>query len=132
MKMEVSKLTGAALDWAVATCEQMAWQHYDELIDLDLCRQMPPRPSEYIRDYHFHKDEFKPSSDWAVGGPIIERLRITIDRPLFGSQWIADIRYMEHDGICRMYATSPLEAAMRCYVKSILYEAIDVPDEYCS
>jgi hypothetical protein len=44
--MKVSELTGAALDWAVAKCEQ------------------------------FVEDEFEPSENWADGGPIIEREKI--------------------------------------------------------
>jgi hypothetical protein len=44
--MKVSELTGAALDWAVAECEE------------------------------FVEDEFEPSENWADGGPIIEREKI--------------------------------------------------------
>lgn len=46
MKLKTSELQGAALDWAVAECEQ------------------------------FVEDEFEPSENWADGGPIIERERI--------------------------------------------------------
>jgi hypothetical protein len=52
--MKISELTGAALDWAVAKCEGvlMRWERstHDEA------------PLEY-----------SPSTDWAQGGPIIER-----------------------------------------------------------
>jgi hypothetical protein len=44
--MKVSELQGAALDWAVAECEE------------------------------FVEDEFEPSENWADGGPIIEREKI--------------------------------------------------------
>jgi hypothetical protein len=47
--MKTSELTGAALDWAVAECEQ------------------------------FVEDVFEPSENWADGGPIIERERIRLD-----------------------------------------------------
>ena len=46
--MKVSELQGAALDWAVAECEQ------------------------------FVEDEFEPSENWADGGPIIEREGISV------------------------------------------------------
>jgi hypothetical protein len=46
--MKVSELTGAALDWAVAECEE------------------------------FVEDEFEPSENWADGGPIIEREGISV------------------------------------------------------
>lgn len=48
--MKTSELTGAALDWAVATCEK--WR-------LDLVPE----------------GSYSPSTDWKQGGPIIERER---------------------------------------------------------
>jgi len=48
MKLKVSELQGAALDWAVAECEQ------------------------------FVEDEFEPSENWTDGGPIIEREKIQL------------------------------------------------------
>ena len=48
MKVKVSELQGAALDWAVAECEQ------------------------------FVEDEFEPSENWADGGPIIEREQLNL------------------------------------------------------
>ena len=46
--MKTSELQGAALDWAVAECEE------------------------------FVEDEFEPSENWADGGPIIEREGISV------------------------------------------------------
>jgi hypothetical protein len=43
--MKTSELTGAALDWAVAKCEELEGVDY----------------------------EFSPTTDWLQGGPIIER-----------------------------------------------------------
>ena len=48
MKVKTSELQGAALDWAVAECEQ------------------------------FVEDEFEPSENWADGGPIIEREQLNL------------------------------------------------------
>ena len=52
--MQTSELTGAALDWAVAKCE-------GEVFDLS--------PDGYYT--------YKPSRNWAFGGPIIERESIS-------------------------------------------------------
>jgi hypothetical protein len=49
MKVRVSELQGEALNWVVEECEQ------------------------------FVEDEFEPSENWADGGPIIERERISIE-----------------------------------------------------
>ena len=56
--MRTSELTGAALDWAVAKCEGGDVKHL------------------YAWDYSRHKY----STDWAYGGPIIERENISIIR----------------------------------------------------
>jgi hypothetical protein len=96
--LSVSELSGAALDWAVAK----AWQ-------------------SVYSDKHLmeHAKGFTPSTDWAQGGPIIERERITVwgDNPFWeaerGSVW------------CN--GPTPLIAAMRCYVASKLGDKIDVP-----
>ena len=68
---------------------------------------------------------YKPSTDWATGGPIIERYAIQVERGIDGyvaytnSYW-----WDEADGgtECRCETTveggTYLEAAMRCYVAS--------------
>jgi hypothetical protein len=55
VKLKANELTGAALDWAVAKCEGM----------------VPNTP--FIASNKEYT--FKPSTDWAQGGPIIERER---------------------------------------------------------
>jgi len=60
--MKTSDLTGAALDWAVAKCEGMA---DDMLNDFD----------EYGWAYG---DSRRYSTNWAQGGPIIEREGISV------------------------------------------------------
>jgi hypothetical protein len=97
--MKVSELQGAALDWAVAECEQ------------------------------FVEDEFEPSENWADGGPIIEREEISLETMAhdeYGDGWLATLVrgavYME-------FAPTPLIAAMRCYVASQMGDEVDVPDE---
>jgi len=108
--MKTSELTGAALDWAVAKCE--GWPMdiwYDE-------EQLP-----MIRDDEV--PEYKPSTDWAQGGPIIEGEKIDVlyEHDL---RWVA----VPQKGI-ESYGQTPLIAAMRCYVTSKLGDEIEIPKE---
>jgi len=118
--MRTSELTGAALDWAVAKCEggentvDTWWIHI------------------YGKDWTLRKKcqrSWSPSTDWAQGGPIIERERIdlnwdvTISRPVEGL-WFACV-----DDGDDVTGPTPLVAAMRCYVASQLGDEIDVPKE---
>lgn len=109
--MRTNKLTGAALDWAVAKCE--GWP-VDIWFDED---QLP-----MVRDDEV--PEYKPSSNWAQGGPIIEREGIALY--LYGDgEWNA------HTGGREFNGPTPLIAAMRCYVASKLGDEVDVPEVVC-
>ena len=109
--MKTSELTRAALDWAVA----MAKKH----------------PSRHTVDvYDFNDYIFNPSTDWAQGGPIIERDRISMIEECDGT-WMGSIGgctdldmplYQEH-------GPTPLIAAMRCYCVSKLGDEIEIPEE---
>ena len=116
MKVKTSELQGAALDWAVAKCEGIEV----EIEDGELCL-----PSSYFRDGDF----YKPSEDWAQGGPIIEREEISLETMAhdeYGDGWLATLVrgavYME-------FAPTPLVAAMRCYVASQMGDEIELPEE---
>ena len=106
MKIETSKLTDAALDWAVTKA----------------IGEYKPAP---VPNY---------STDWAQGGPIIEqeRLQVTTER---NGTWICSIPFAVEIGGYRKYifthGPTPLIAAMRCYVASKLGDEVDVPDEIC-
>jgi len=77
---------------------------------------------------------FWPSTDWAQGGPIIERENINVF--MDDEKWAA---YASHSLTHNFYGTSknadeadqgsPLVAAMRCYVGSVLGDEVEVPDE---
>lgn len=64
---------------------------------------------------------YKPSSSWAQGGPILDREHISINTWL--ADWLASSNRATSEG------PTPLIAAMRCYVLSMLGEEVDVPDE---
>ena len=92
--MKTNELTGAALDWAVTKA---------------IGEYKPVAVPNY-------------STDWAHGGPIIEREQIDIQcfpRKSGGVVW----RTFHADG------PTPLIAAMRCFVAIKLGDEVDVPDD---
>lgn len=121
-------LTGAALDWAVSVCEHNAgWE-----------------PEGEDRDYY--------STNWAQGGPIIEREELTLshspyDHVFYGRTrpWCAEKKgrikkikvynnYITDDNSdieweFVEYGPTPLIAAMRCYVASKLGDDVEIPKE---
>ena len=100
--MKTNELTRAALNWAVHYAIHGECEGYS--------------PYEY-------------STDWAVGGPIIEREGIAMTKMQDAEvSWSADSNPWEdwstiHEG------PTPLIAAMRCYVASKLGDEVDVPKE---
>lgn len=112
--MKTSELTGAALDWAVAVCE--GFTDYDP----DTETMMPPRKG-YGR---VNFDEYSYSTDWAQGGPIIEREGMHLTCRLNKSYAMLNMGYLVHE-----YGDTPLIAAMRCYVASKLGDTVDIPEE---
>ena len=113
MKLKTSELQGAALDWAVAKCEGyfdigMASVH-DGVVNV------------------FYFPAWQPSTDWAQGGPIIERENILIDLCYEGEDWIAT--RTEPPAVSEARGPTMLIAAMRCYVASVLGDEVEVPDE---
>jgi hypothetical protein len=69
---------------------------------------------------------FSPSANWTHGGPIIEREMIEIGaHEPEGFEWVARDYWKENT----MTGSTPLIAAMRCYVASKLGDDIDVPEE---
>jgi len=111
--MKTSELTGAALDWAVARCLYPEW--WDGMYEMDgTYRDLLMDDGEY----------FNPSTDWAQGGPIIEREKISIDAMYDTVGWVASTQEsIGYEG------DTPLVAAMRCYVASKLGDEIDLPEE---
>ena len=129
--MKTSELTGAALDYAVAKCEGWELNGPYSCFDGAFClRELDGSDGDLCPEY---------STDWAQGGPVIEREGIDIQQ-LFGggcegsfSQpvgWQAK-RYIAGGVINPPYfnAQTPLIAAMRCFVFSRLGDEVDVPSE---
>ena len=112
--MKTIELTGVALDWAVAKCEGYTCKGES------LTRNNPLDDGALE---HIWRKDYSPSTDWAQGGPIIERERIRIDPR---GVWCA-----AHDSCEWTYYTgeTPLIAAMRCYVASKLGDEVEIPEE---
>lgn len=115
--MKVSELSGAALDWAVAKAEGLGYR-YDEKYG-----PMCFRPSTVRGVVAWDSAPLPYSTDWAQGGPIIEREEIAIDYD--PDVWNAAM-YGEP---CYLSGPTPLVAAMRCYVASKLGDGIEIPKE---
>lgn len=104
MKVKTTTLFGAALDWAVYKCE-----HLD-------------RTSTATPHY---------SSDWAEGGPILEREHFDVKWLPRQQEYYCYSRQHSTDGLvdgCGI-ADNLLVAAMRCYVNRKLGDEVDIPEE---
>lgn len=108
--MKTSELIGAALDWAVAKCEGHEVQINGQKIECS-------HPGQWLFTAHF-------STNWAQGGPIIERENICLrgEKPGF-TAWVHQSRATIQGG------STQLIAAMRCYVASKLGDEVDIPEE---
>jgi hypothetical protein len=125
MQIKTSELTGPALDWAVAAA---LYEQYEEDRVVKVCRNEPTTPAWVEVENspgsapHFHR--FSPSTNWAHGGPIIERgLLVLYPDPSDG--WRAR-SYMD---LTYYKGPTPLIAAMRAYVASQLGDEVYVPEE---
>ena len=107
--MKTSDLTDIALDWAVAKIESSRNLALDETSRLILLDQA---------GYGYN-----PSTDWAQGGPIIEREGIEITR---GGAYAEHFWKATRNSTIN-YGPTPLIAAMRCYVASKFGDEVDVP-----
>ena len=112
MKVKTSDLTGAALDWAVAKCEGCSDSRLNNVGMWCHVRQ---------------QGAFRFSTDWSQGGPIIEREGIDLasPNPVYGG-WCAMLWSKPQ---AKRSGTTPLLAAMRCYVASKLGDTVEIPEE---
>jgi hypothetical protein len=118
--MKVSEMLPPALDWAVAKCEGRGLHRSKS------GRWMTANYGGF--NPRHGAPWYEPSTDWAQGGPIIERERITVDGNAIFNQWMAVI-YVPNEEPWEMRGPTPLIAAMRCYVASRLGDEIEIPEE---
>lgn len=122
MKIKTANLTGAALDWLVAKCEGIL--HPWGYIRVQDGRTMWITPGDHETADAWH--QYSPSTDWAQGGPIIEREEISTVCYL---QWVASYPADSTGEARGFYGPTPLIAACRCYVASKLGDEVEIPEE---
>lgn len=110
MKVKTSELTGAALNWAVAKARLGGHPFAESLASRDV------------------KLGISPSTNWALGGPIIEQEQIALEYfqdggHEHGGEWIAQSGFYS---AVEQYGPTPLIAAMRCFVTSKLGEEVEI------
>lgn len=118
MKIKVSELIGPALDWAVAKCER--GNDFRFSIYAGNGRIWVATEEGFTLSY---------STDWAQGGPIIQREEISWSRDNEPSYiWAAwTPAPLRDESEAFGYGNTQLIAACRCYVASILGDEVDVP-----
>ncbi len=121
MKIKTSELTNTALDWAVAKCEVVEVEYINDGITRCLLQVSP------------FTGRYSPSTNWAQGGPLIEREEIGLKRNApcsKGREWEASPSILAKGAGGKFgYGLTPLIAAMRCYVASKLGDEVEVPEE---
>lgn len=120
MKIKSSDLVGPALDWAVAKSNgiPLVLSPFTGAKNFVMVGQNM-KPTSY---------EYKPSTSWAQGGPIIEReigslLYVLKDK--HSRHWSAHSK----DATWRHFGPTPLIAAMRVFVASKMGDEIEIPEE---
>lgn len=131
MQVLTKDLSGPALDWAVASCglKGRRWEdvHFGNFrvscgkLYLNTVVTLP----------------YSPSTDWAQGGPIIDRL-FKQGLRLHTAEYMTGIHNKEllvtsldsPNGF--WFGPTPLVAAMRCYVASKLGDSVEIPDSLAS
>lgn len=115
--MKTEALTGTALDWAVAKAEEL----------------IPSNNIRIANNVVLAWDDmdgwivYSPSTDWAQGGPIIERERISL-RFWTNVKMVHAYTPQPRDDDWKSDPVSILIAAMRAHVSNKLGDEVDIPD----
>ena len=128
VKKLVSELEGMQLDWAVAKaegrCLHTRIEYYAHQSDTGFtCLDCG-------KDTHREAcgRDWKPSSSWAQGGPIIDREKITVGRSGSGDcqyAWLGG--FTDDNSFFEAEGRTNLIAAMRAFVASKLGDEVEVP-----
>lgn len=123
MKIKTADLTGIELDWMVAA---VIFEEEPVLGFDGRERCLGWIGSEYLEFYPFQK-QFNPSTNWADGGPIIEKEKIGLTNE-GADWWRADLSTAPAKHFFG-YVPTPLIAAMRCFVYAYLGDEVAIPEE---
>ena len=124
--MKTSELIDHNLDWAVGSCTNPnanpEWP-YGKITWSPLWKCYTiPNPKNAATRVEWH-----PSTDWAQGGPTIEREKIATEWTP-NNEWRACIEWLD-EPTYEGFGPTPLIAAMRCYVASKLGDEVEIPKE---
>lgn len=119
-QVKTSELAGAALDWAVAKCDEASVSYENIQFGGKALGMIYDHPDGYCAKY-------SPSSNWLQGGPIIERERFDISPDRGSELWLC----WSIGNVQCSSGNTPLQAAMRCYVASKLGDVVEIPEELC-
>lgn len=127
MKIKVQDATLLQLDYLVAVAEGATNFHHDTVATYWVT--MHGKDRALAKGW---AQSFTPTTDWAQGGPIIERDGIDLywmqhGTPDFKPLWQSRIVRVGQNRI--LYGPTPLIAAMRCFVSLKLGDEVEVPDE---
>ena len=117
MKVKVSEAKNQVLDNLVARAKGVD----DYIVNESFMTRWTDDECEDGVDYHY-------SSNWAQGGPIIERGDIAKIERFSDALWEATAYTKDAQDIVQSGPT-PLIAAMRCYVTLKLGDEVEVPEE---
>jgi hypothetical protein len=111
--MKTSELIGPALDWAVSEAEGCSY-------------------CDYMEDGVINQRKW--STDWAQGGPLIEREKISLDfypdgEHPDGGEWLAQMFDTDYSCWVEKFGPTPLIAGMRAYVAGKLGDEVELPEE---
>lgn len=123
--MRTQDLIGAQLDWAVAKCEGYECEFGDEVSGPWLVPQ-----EGYLHDEK-PLASFRPSTDWNLAGPIIDREAHNLFKHNGGTEWCCACN-VPRDGYTAIVTAdgpTPLIAAMRCFCCAKLGDEINIPEE---
>lgn len=114
--IKVSEATNTQLDWMVERAKGTHWSLNGYFV-----YKFPTGTERFDK-----QPGASYSTEWAQGGPIIERERLNLlDR---GSDYSASYSRGQKAGQ-RWVGPTPLIAAMRCFVTSKLGDEVEVPEE---
>ncbi len=110
MKVKVSEATKLQLNWMVAKA---------------LGLYILLHGNEVFVNGDLHEDSYDPAGNWAQGGPIIEREKLTLSD--CGGGWAAGLC-----GTLNSFGPTALVAVCRCFIVSRLGGEVEVPEELCT
>ena len=126
VEVNTQDLSGAALDWAVAKAEGVS-----VVTDPNSpsCRQMV-EDADSINGWYC----YSPSTDWSQGGPLILSRGVSLHCIAPLNAWEADCwdDSVVQSRYCQSEAETPLIAACRAIVASVLGDTVSVPKELLS